>query len=760
MSSSLIDGVRRQYHLLNVDQTRLGALASVSKLGEKRTAAADRCYSLPSHLPFSLLCDSRCGVMSLFFDKSVTFSSLPIDRRLFKAAARQRLIHPSLIQAKVLPLALQNRDILISARTGAGKTLAYLLPTLQRLITAKEASPNASPAVRAIVLVPTRELALQVRDVLNQFTYYCSDLISSLTLVADSKAATQLPLLRQRPDVLIATPGRLREHIEAGAVDVGGVLVLVLDEADLLFSFDYETDVRAIHAALPSPHQTLLLSATLTQSVSSLSKLLLTHPLSVTLDSTATDPHNGTATLSEYYIRTAAKDKFLLLYAFLKLRVVGSGKVLFFVSTIDVAFRLKLQLQQFGISSAVMNEQLPFNSRRATLQQFNRGAYDYLICTDGSVKGEDAKGLKQEEEQKEAGRQKTVDELVRVEELDVKVKEEDDVVDETEGEERVEEGGEEEQEGDEQIEEDERKEAHANKKQQKKRKLTDDEPVDLSHETDETVKEEADDTAAVSAGRRKRGKGVKREYGMSRGIDFLDVSTVINVDFPTSVASYIHRVGRTARAGKAGTAISLVTSADLPQLEALLAHQTQQAAQSMLDAKPTLQPLSFNAADIEAFRYRVEDVSRAVTHSLVQQTRTDEMRRELVNSERLKAWYEDRPDDWTHLMRADRRTKGSKIQKHLTHVPDYLVPKGMTSDELGGGETGSMGRGEEAAAGGGGRGGRGGKRRGGGGGGGGGSGRGRRDDPLKNVDRSGQRGGRASGTSGRGAARTKAPLGI
>ena len=685
--------------------------------------------------------------MSLFFDKTATFSSLPIDRRLFKAAARQRLIHPSLIQAKVLPLALQNRDILISARTGAGKTLAYILPTVQRIITAKEASPSATPAVRAIVLVPTRELALQVRDVLKEFTYYCSDLVSFLTLVADSKAATQLPLLRQRPDVLIATPGRLREHIDAGAVDVGSVLVFILDEADLLFSFDYESDVRAIHAALPTPHQTLLLSATLTQSVSTLSTILLTHPLSVTLD-----PTTPTATtLTEYYLTTAARDKFLLLYAFLKLRVIGGGKVLLFVSSINGAFRLKLQLERFGISSAVMNEQLPFNSRRAALQQFNRGAYDYLICTDGSVREGEGAGVKAEE-QKEgaaAGNTKSVDELVRVEEVDVTVKDEAEASEEAEADEQSQEVDEEKQ------PEEESKEAQAEKKRSKKRKL-DNAPVDLSNDADDSVKEEAADTAAVGAGRRKRGKGVKREYGMSRGIDFIDVSTVVNFDFPATAASYIHRVGRTARAGKAGTAISFVTSADLPQLEALLAHQTQQAAQSTLDAKPTLQPLSFNAADIEAFRYRVEDVSRAVTHTLIQQTRTDEMRRELVNSERLKAWYEDRPDDWAHLMRADRRTKGSKIQKHLTHVPDYLVPRGMSSDELGGGSEGAMGRGEPASGGGGGRGGRG-KRRGGGGG----SGRGgKRDDPLKNVERSVKRGGGTSGGSDRRATRTKAPLGI
>ena len=696
--------------------------------------------------------------MSLFFDKSVTFSSLPIDRRLFKAAARQRLVHPSLIQTKVLPLALQNRDLLISARTGAGKTLAYLLPTLQRLLTVKEANPSAAPAVRAIVLVPTRELALQVRDVLNQFTFYCSELISSLTLVADSKAATQLPLLRQRPDVLIATPGRLREHIEAGAVDVRHVLVFILDEADLLFSFDYEADVRAIHAVLPPQHQTMLLSATLTQSVSTLSTLLLTHPLSLTLDPSTTHP-GTTPTLTEYYLTTPPADKFLLLYAFLKLRVIAGGKCLFFVASIDSAFRLKLQLERFGISSAVMNEQLPFNSRRAVLQQFNRGGYDYLICTDGSVRGGEGEGVKVEERKEGGGgvgegRERSVDELVRVEEVDVKVKDEDDALDEA-----AEDEQEQPHEGNEEPNEDESKEAQANKKQKKKRKL-DDTAVDLSNDTDEAVKEEAVDTKTGGAGRqRKRGKGVMREYGMSRGIDFIDVSTVINVDFPTSVDAYIHRVGRTARAGKAGTAISFVTSTDLRQLEALLAHQTQQAAQSMLDAKPTLQPLSFNAADIEAFRYRVEDVSRAVTHTMVQQTRMDEMRRELVNSERLKAWYEDRPDDWAHLMRADRRTKGSKIQKHLTHVPDYLVPKGMTSDELGGGSEGSMGRGEVAGSGRGGRGGRGGKRRGGRGGA-GGSGGGRRDDPLKNMERSGKRGGGTSRGNDRGTARTRAPLGI
>ena len=623
---------------------------------------------------------------ALFFDKAVTFSGLPIDRRLFKAAARQRLVYPSVIQSKVLPIALQGRDIIVSARTGAGKTLAYVLPMLQLLLTAKDSAAAASPslsssaAVRALIVVPTRELAHQVRDVCQQMSFYCSELITHAVITADSRRETQLPVLMQRPDVLIATPGRLREHVDAGAVDVSSVSLWVLDEADLLLSFDYSDDVTALHRSLSShAHQTLLLSATMPAELSELSSLLLSQPVTVALDAGASSSGSA-ATLSEYYCQCSGADRYLLLYCFLKLRLVR-GRCLFFCKDAESGFRLKLFLQQFSISSGVIDDQLPFNSRMAVLQQFNRGSFDFLIASDRSV--DDFSTAQQQ--QKEAGKSGAV----------VKVEDEHDltaVKDEQEKKETAE-------------------AAETAQGRKKKRKaaevslLNDDEEVEdvtavkQEEEDEAATAEESKDasSSAATTSRRRPGRGVKREYGLSRGIDFVDVSAVINVDFPSSVRSYIHRVGRTARAGKAGMAVSLVTPADAGLLEALLRHQVEQAAQTSLSPSASLRPLPLPVADIEAFRYRVEDVSRAVTTALVRSTRQAELKRELMSSSRMQGWWEDRPAE-AAVLRADRGVRAGRLQPHLAHVPSYLLPQGVTEAELGGGEEGTMGRTEGRTA--------------------------------------------------------------
>ena len=612
---------------------------------------------------------------SLFFDREVTFSSLPIDRRLFKAVARQRLIHPTLIQSKVLPLALQGKDLIISSRTGSGKTLAYLLPLLHSLLHTTEPTPPTPPpppATRAVILVPTRELAHQVLSTLTTLTFYTPHL-SALAITADAKPSTQLPLLARRPSVLIATPGRLLEHMEGGAVDPSAVDMLVLDEADLLLTFDFAPDVRAIHALLPRTHQTLLLSATLPPELAPLTSLL-DHPTTLSLSASSTP-----SPLTQHYIVTPSQDKVLLLYALLRLQLLP-GKLLLFTNSVDAAFRLKLTLEQFSVSSAVINEGLPYTARMSVLQQFNRGMFDYLIATDRSVKEVvEAQG---DQAVKGAGPAA----VVKVEEDEV-----------------------------EEVAEDDDGDVKVKDEKQSGEPSTAANPIDVDTDADvdadepvlKSAGEEEDGEAAVAVGAkkersgrrggRKAGRGVKREFDLSRGIDFVDVAAVINVDFPLTISSYIHRVGRTARAGKAGMALSLVTPAERSLLDALLAHQTAELASATLDPSPPLTPLSFDPSAIEAFRYRVEDVSRAVTVARVHSARLAEQRQALLSSVRLKGYYEDHPRE-LGVLRADRGVKGARVQEHLARVPDYLVPQGMSAEQMGGGRRVRMGRGASAGA--------------------------------------------------------------
>lgn len=287
------------------------------------------------------------------------------------------------------------------------------------------------------------------------------------------------------------------------------------------------------------------------------------------------------------------------------------GKGLFFVNTTDGGYRLKLFLEQFHIRSAVLNAELPLRSRLNIIEQFNVGNFDYLIATDEST---DAKSHKHSSNH------------------------DDD---------------------------------------------------DNNHES---MEQEEINSNPKSKSKKKRKKD--SEYGVSRGLDFRGVSFVVNVDFPQSPESYTHRIGRTARGGAKGVALSLVDINDMTELDMLAQVQESQpplptsaavstgnddtlhtttpveedgASEEQMMQNYTLQPtpLDFDLKEIEGFRYRVEDVTRAVTKAAVKETKAAEVRAEVLNSERLQNHFAENPSD-LQLLRHDRQaTHISKVQDHL-----------------------------------------------------------------------------------------------
>jgi ATP-dependent RNA helicase DDX56/DBP9 len=173
-------------------------------------------------------------------------------------------------------------------------------------------------------------------------------------------------------------------------------------------------------------------------------------------------------------------------------------------------------------------------------------------------------------------------------------------------------------------------------------------------------------------------------------VDFVHVGTVVNFDFPRSLRSYTHRAGRTARAGRSGVVLSFVEPGERDALERILATQAEARGGAGLEASPgDLQPLPFNAADLDAFRYRGDDVIRRCTAAAVRDARLAEIRRELLNSARLKAHFEDNPRELA-LLRHDGALKPKRVQSHLASVPDYLLPEYLQGQSLegAGGEIG------------------------------------------------------------------------
>jgi ATP-dependent RNA helicase DDX56/DBP9 len=205
---------------------------------------------------------------------------------------------------------------------------------------------------------------------------------------------------------------------------------------------------------------------------------------------------------------------------------------------------------------------------------------------------------------------------------------------------------------------------------------------------------DVEDSEQAKPTKRRKIANKDRDYGISRGIDFQNVACVLNFDLPTTSKSYTHRIGRTARAGKVGMALSFVIPAALygkhkPTKVSSAEHDESVLKKIMKQQEKKgkeVKPYHFEMKQVDAFRYRMGDALRAVTRTAIQEARSRELRQELLKSEKLKKHFEDNPDDLRHL-RHDGELRGARVQHHLRHVPDYLMPvkgkKGIANEELG-----------------------------------------------------------------------------
>ncbi len=324
---------------------------------------------------------------------SAGFEGLGLDTRILRALTRMRWARPTPVQAQCVRLALEGKDLLARAPTGSGKTAAYALPALHKLLKQRASPSYSGGGIECVVLVPTVELCKQVVKVFKELARYCTgeSAVRVLGLAADAAVETQQTQLAELWHAVVATPGRLATLLASGSVALErSVHTLIIDEADLMLSYGYEEDTRRVVSAVPRICQSLLMSATLSEDVEELQKLVLHNPAVVDIS----DAEHGTASrLAQYYIRVPEQDKHLLLYTLLKLKVIP-GKALIFVNDVEGCFKLKLFLDQFGIAAAALDSQLPHNSRVSIVEAFNKGVFDYLIATDESTvevtKGADA----------------------------------------------------------------------------------------------------------------------------------------------------------------------------------------------------------------------------------------------------------------------------------------------------------------------------------------------------------------------------------
>ena len=518
---------------------------------------------------------------------------------------------------------------IVRSQTGSGKTAAYALPIIHSILQKKTSSHLKTISV--LILVPTRELAQQVAKAITSFCSFCTKEVRTVNITQKTPGAVQRTLLAELPDIVVATPATAAQNLKSEALSLDSIATLVIDEADLVLSYGYDEDLQTISQSLPNGIRTSLISATLTPDIVTLKGLFCRDAVILDLKELT----DGKKSISQYAVRCAEDEKFLLSYVMFKLKLI-KGKCLIFVGDIDRCYRLKLFFEQFGIRSCVLNSGLPVNSRIHVVEEFNKGIYDIIIASDEH----EAVGTNEDLDHAKASV------------------------------------------------EDEAASLHGNGDDTHSQLVR----VSTTQESDADIAEDPTSQSGNTRARRK-GKKIKRdkEYGVSRGIDFQNVVCVFNFDFPASSKSYTHRIGRTARAGKTGMALSFVVPRSLYRKHKPTSFPTCRFDEDILaevekeqqGSGKEILPYHFDMAQVSPFQYRMADALRAVTRLAVREARTRELRQELLKSEKLKQHFEDNPEDLNHL-RHDGELRAARIQPHLRHVPDYLMPvggnRGITKD--------------------------------------------------------------------------------
>ncbi len=314
----------------------------------------------------------------------MSFEKIGIIKPLLDAIHELGYKKPTTIQSRAISHVLAKKDIFAAAQTGTGKTAAFLLPSLQRLRHKKILQPKA---VRAIIVSPTRELAVQIEKELLSYAKYMD--ISSVLLVGGKSLQTQLKHLKKGVDIAVATPGRLKEHIINGSINLKSVEIFIVDEADRMLDMGFVTDLRLLHVELPKNHQTLLFCATQTEKVRKLSKLILKKPIFI-----ETARQNSATELIDQQIYLVDKEKKAALLAFL----IGSrnmDQVLVFTKTKQSADTLTDELKLDGLKADVIHGDKTKARRNKTLQKFKSKEINVLVATDIASRGIDINGLEQ-----------------------------------------------------------------------------------------------------------------------------------------------------------------------------------------------------------------------------------------------------------------------------------------------------------------------------------------------------------------------------
>lgn len=314
----------------------------------------------------------------------MSFDQLGLAEPLLKAIAEQGYTNPTPIQAQAIPVILNGQDVLAGAQTGTGKTASFTLPLLQQLN--ENFDPGLKPRrIRALILVPTRELAQQVLDSVKAYGKHLPLRVEAI--VGGASINMQVRNLQHGCDIVVATPGRLLDHVQQRTINLSNVNILVLDEADRMLDMGFLPDVRRVMSVLPKQRQNLLFSATIANEIKALADQLLNNPVAISVAK-----QNATADNVSQLVYGINREHKRELLSYL----IGSNnwrQVLIFVRTKHGADRLEKQLMTDGIRSIALHGDKSQGARNKALDYFKTGKVTALVATDIAARGLDIDDL-------------------------------------------------------------------------------------------------------------------------------------------------------------------------------------------------------------------------------------------------------------------------------------------------------------------------------------------------------------------------------
>jgi len=313
--------------------------------------------------------------MTRIEDTTLSFNELGIGPELLAVIAERHFTHPTPIQRDVIPVALQGADVVGIAETGTGKTLAFGVPMLERLM---------AHGGQGLILLPTRELALQVEEVLQKLGGKMG--LRTAVLIGGASMHLQLQMLRRNPNVVVATPGRLADHLKQKNYSLQKVTIVVLDEADRMLDIGFLPEIKRILSAAPKERQTMLFSATMPSAITQIAAQFMRSPVRIEV------ARAGTAAAHvQHEMYLVAKDAKMQLLD--KILTDTPGTVLLFSRTKHGAKKIALGVRAMGHTASEIHSNRSLSQRRAALDGFKSGKFRVLVATDIAARGIDVKGI-------------------------------------------------------------------------------------------------------------------------------------------------------------------------------------------------------------------------------------------------------------------------------------------------------------------------------------------------------------------------------